>query len=74
MVTKKLVALAAMERVMKKAGADRVAEDAKTALKDVLEEYGAKVSASAIKFALHAGRKTLKAADIKLAAKELSNK
>jgi len=74
MATKKLVPIAAMERIMKKAGAERVSEDAKVALKEVLEDYGEKVSSSALKFALHAGRKTIKAADIKLAAKELTKK
>jgi len=74
MVTKKLVPVAAMERIMKRAGAERVSEPAKVALKDVLEEYGEKVSSSALKFAVHAGRKTIKASDIKLAAKELKSK
>jgi len=70
MATTKLVALAAMERIIKKAGAQRVSEEAKKALAEVLEEFGEQVSRSALKFAIHAGRKTIKAADIKLAFKE----
>lgn len=58
-----------MEKLIKKAGAERVSEDAKAALKEVLEEYAHNVSLSAARFASHAGRKTVKADDIKLAAK-----
>jgi len=61
--------LSAMERVMKRAGAERVGEDAKTALRDALEDYGHDVAKKAATFALHAGRKTVKADDIKLARK-----
>ncbi|MEM3126970.1 MAG: histone family protein [Candidatus Woesearchaeota archaeon] len=66
----KILPMAAMERLMKKAGGDRVSEDAKEALKEVLEEYGEEISKKAMKFALHGGRKTIKARDIKLAAKK----
>jgi histone H3/H4 len=59
--------LAAMERVMKRAGADRVSEDAKAALRDALEEAGKGLSKKALTLALHAGRKTIKAEDVKLA-------
>ena len=68
-MTEKLLPLAAMERLLKKAGAERVSEDAKEALKQVLEDYAEKVGEQAAKFALHAGRKTVKASDVKLAAK-----
>ena len=67
-MVKKIIPLAAMERIMKKAGAERVSEDAKEALRDVLEEIGAQISESAIKLAQHTGRKTVKSEDIKLAA------
>ncbi|MBU0472222.1 MAG: histone family protein [Nanoarchaeota archaeon] len=69
MVKKRIIPLAAMERLMKQAGADRVSEEAKIALRDVLEDFGEQISESANKFALHAGRKTIKAEDIKLASR-----
>ncbi len=62
-----ILPLAAMEKLMKKAGAARVSEEAKDALREVLEELGLEVSAKAMKFSIHSGRKTIKRADIKLA-------
>jgi len=41
----------------------------KIALKEALEEIAVEISQDAIKFATHAGRKTIKASDVKLAAK-----
>jgi histone H3/H4 len=68
--TERLIPLAAMEKIIKKSGAERVSDNAKTALKAVLEEYASRVSADAVRFALHAGRKTIKAGDIQLAVKK----
>ena len=68
-MSKKLLPLAAMEKILKNAGAERVSDKAKAALKDVIEEIAEEIAASAVKFASHAGRKTIKAKDIKLAAK-----
>ena len=59
-----------MEKILKNAGAERVSDSAKTALKSVVEEIADGIAAKAIKLATHAGRKTVKAGDIKLAAKE----
>ena len=69
MVTQKTISLAAMERLLKKSGAERVSEDAKQALKEVLEDQAIELGKKATQFALHAGRKTVKANDIKLASK-----
>jgi DNA-binding protein len=64
---KKDIPLAAMERLLKKAGAERVSEDAKETLRDALEEHALKLGQDANKYSIHAGRKTVKAEDIKLA-------
>jgi len=67
---KKVLPLAAMEKLLKKCGASRVSEDAKEALKNILEDYGSNIGVKAIKVAEHAGRKTVKAVDIELAVKQ----
>jgi DNA-binding protein len=69
MAIKRTLSLAAMEKLLKKCGAERVSEDAKAALVDVLEEQCEEIGSKAVKAAQHAGRKTVKAVDIKLALK-----
>jgi len=64
------LAVAAMHRICKKAGAERVSESAAFEMARVLEEIGIKIGKEAIDFAMHAGRKTVKAEDIKIAAKK----
>ena len=63
--------VASVDRIIRNAGADRVSEDAKEALAAILEEYGTRVSAEAIKLCKHAGRKTVKEEDIKLASQRI---
>ena len=69
MTSKRLLPLAAMEKILKQSGAERVSDKAKAALKAVIEEQAEQIAAQAVKFASHAGRKTVKAGDIKLAAR-----
>jgi len=66
---KKLLPLAAMEKIMKNCGAERVSDKAKEALKNIVEDIAEEIAENAVKLAIHAGRKTVKAGDIKLAAK-----
>ena len=66
----RLLPLAAMEKILKQSGAERVSDKAKVALKNVIEDIGEQIASKAIKLANHAGRKTIKAGDIKLAAKD----
>lgn len=59
--------VAAVARIAKKAGAERVGGDAAKALVTAAEAYIQKVTKDAVKLADHAGRKTVKAEDIELA-------
>ena len=66
--------LASVKRIIKNADDSlliRVSEDAVDKLAKVLEEAGEKIAVDAIKLAKHAGRKTVKASDIKLAVNKI---
>ena len=69
-MVKRVLPLAAMEKILKECGAERVSDKAKVALKNVLEEIAQNIAEDSVKFAFHAGRKTVKAGDIKLAARK----
>ena len=61
------LSFAALERIMRKAGAQRVSAAAIEALAQALEEYGLALSTEAAALARHAGRKTVKREDVRLA-------
>ena len=69
MSKEKILPLAAMEKLLKKCGAPRVSEDAKEALKEILELYADEIGQKAVRIAQHSGRKTVKAGDVKLAVR-----
>jgi len=58
-----------MDKILKMVGAERVSDKAKAALKNVVEDKAEEIARDAVKLAMHAGRKTVKAGDVKLAAK-----
>lgn len=62
-----ILALASMDKLLRKAGAKRVSESAKKALRDLLEDHSHKIAIKAVELAKHGGRTTIKASDIKLA-------
>ncbi|MEM3041804.1 MAG: NFYB/HAP3 family transcription factor subunit [Nitrososphaerota archaeon] len=72
MVHERDLSIAAVHRICKKAGADRVSESASSELAQALEKVGVKIAKDAVEYMMHAGRRTLKAKDIKIAAKKVS--
>lgn len=68
---KQSIPLAAAEKLLKKAGASRVADQAKEQLREILEDIAQEIGKQALGLAQHAGRTTVKAEDVKLAAKNL---
>lgn len=73
-MTNSELAVAPMHRLCKKAGADRVSEAAAKELAKALEGIGIKIAKEALDFAMHAGRKTIKAEDIEIASKKVMEK
>jgi len=61
--------LSAMYRILKKSGAERVSDESADELRRILEEVATNIAKSAVEMSVHAGRKTIKAEDVKLAAK-----
>ncbi len=64
-----VVAAAPMADILKSAGAERVSDDAARALAEVVHDFALELSKDAVKFALHASRKTVKREDVELAKK-----
>lgn len=61
--------LASVEKLIRKAGAYRVSKGAAKELASYLEDVAVEIAREAIILSEHAGRKTVKAEDLKLAQK-----
>lgn len=70
MTEKKFLSLNAMDKLLRKAGAIRVGDDAKEALAAVLEEKGLELGTIAKRMAEHAGRRTVTKKDVELALQQ----
>jgi len=68
------ISVAPMHRLCKKAGADRVSEQAAKELAKVLEEVGVKIAKEALDYAVHSRRKTVKAEDIEIDVRKVLEK
>jgi|TARA_B100001971_G_scaffold187609_1_gene188417 histone H3/H4 len=64
--------LSPMYRILKKSGAERVSDESANELRRVIEEIAESIAKSAVDMSKHAGRKTIKAEDIKLASKQFN--
>jgi histone H3/H4 len=60
---------APIHRILRKAGAPRVSDEAVEELRKILEEVGIKIAEQAISLAQHAGRRTIKREDVEKAAR-----
>ena len=70
-MAEKEISLAPLHRLIKKAGAERVSESAAIEMGKVLEDIGLKIGKEAIEWSMHAGRKTVKAEDVRKAAEKI---
>ena len=64
--------LAAMHRILKKSGAQRVTDKSAIELRRVIEEIAEAIAKNAVDMSSHAGTKTVKAEDVKLASKQFN--
>ncbi|MBD3186425.1 histone [Candidatus Bathyarchaeota archaeon] len=66
----RIIPIAPIDRLIRKANADRVSESAAKELGVILEQLGKEIANRAIDLAKHAKRTTVKDSDIKLAYKQ----
>ncbi len=61
-----------MYRILKKSGAQRVSDESANELRRIIEEIAIAIAKSAVELSIHAGRKTVRGDDVKLASKQYS--
>lgn len=59
---------APFERILRKAGAERVSAEAAAELAEAVEDVANDMAVKMVRFMRHAGRRTVKAADVELVA------
>ena len=59
-----------MYRILKKSGAQRVSDESADELRRIIEEVAIAIAKSAVEMSIHAGRKTVRSEDVKLASKQ----
>ena len=64
--------LSSMYRILKKSGAQRVSDESANELRRAIEEIAEAIAKNAVDMSNHAGRKTVKAEDVKLASKQFN--
>ena len=64
--------MSAMYRILKKAGAERVSDESADELRRTIESIAEDIAKNAVDMASHAGRKTVKGEDVKLASKSFN--
>jgi len=65
------IPIAPVERIIRKAGAERISSDAGKELVLLLEEYADKLAREAVKLASYSGRSTVRGRDIRMAGEIL---
>ena len=60
--------LSAIYRILKKSGAERVSDESVNELRKVIEDIAVDIAKNAVDMTKHAGRKTVRSEDVKLAS------
>ena len=74
MIFESILSLEAMRRLCRRAGAKRVGRSAAMELARILEDVGVEIARGAIGHAMHDGRRTVRAKDIKAYEKAYKSK
>ena len=63
-----MISLLSLERIAKKAGVKRISRKALEELREYIVDYGNSLAEESVRLSRHAGRKTVKAEDVRFVA------
>lgn len=63
-----MISLLSLERLAKKAGAKRISRKALEELRELSMDYGNEIAEKSVRLSRHAGRRTVKAEDVRFVA------